>query len=224
MSIVVKTVDLEKEYRLGEVVVHALGGVSMELKKGEFVVVAGPSGSGKTTLLNLIGALDKPTRGKVYIDGKDLTAMNERELTRLRRNKIGFVFQFYNLIPVLTAFENIELPMIVAGVPKKKMQARTQELLEIIGLIERANHRPDELSGGEQQRVAIARALANQPSIVLADEPTGDLDTATGSEVMEVLREMSKREKVTAIVVTHDPVLAEMADRILEMGDGKILS
>ena len=224
MSIVVKTVDLEKEYRLGEVVVHALRGVSMELKKGEFVVVAGPSGSGKTTLLNLIGALDKPTRGKVYIDGKDLTAMNERELTRLRRNKIGFVFQFYNLIPVLTAFENIELPMIVAGVPKKKMQARTQELLEIIGLVERANHRPDELSGGEQQRVAIARALANQPSIVLADEPTGDLDTATGSEVMEVLREMSKREKVTAIVVTHDPVLAEMADRILEMRDGKILS
>ncbi len=224
MSIVVKTVDLEKEYRLGEVVVHALGGVSMELKKGEFVVVAGPSGSGKTTLLNLIGALDKPTRGKVYIDGKDLTAMNERELTRLRRSKIGFVFQFYNLIPVLTAFENIELPMIVAGVPKKKMQERTQELLEIIGLIDRANHRPDELSGGEQQRVAIARALANQPSIVLADEPTGDLDTATGSEVMEVLREMSKREKVTAIVVTHDPVIAEMADRILEMRDGKILS
>lgn len=216
--------DLEKEYRLGEVVVHALRGVGMELKKGEFVVVAGPSGSGKTTLLNLIGALDKPTRGKVYIGGKDLTAMNERELTRLRRNKIGFVFQFYNLIPVLTAFENIELPMIVAGVPKKKMQERTQELLEIIGLIERANHRPDELSGGEQQRIAIARALANQPSIVLADEPTGDLDTATGSEVMKVLREMSKREKVTAIIVTHDPVIAEMADRILEMRDGKILS
>lgn len=153
-----------------------------------------------------------------------MTAMNERELTRLRRSKIGFVFQFYNLIPVLTAFENIELPMIVAGVPKKKMQERTQKLLEIIGLIDRANHRPDELSGGEQQRVAIARALANQPSIVLADEPTGDLDTATGSEVMEVLREMSKREKVTAIVVTHDPVIAEMADRILEMRDGKILS
>lgn len=224
MSIVVKTVDLEKEYRLGEVVVHALRGVSIELKKGEFVVVVGPSGSGKTTLLNLIGALDKPTRGKVYIDGKDLAAMNERELTRLRRNEIGFVFQFYNLIPVLTAFENIELPMIVAGVPKKKMQERTQELLEMIGLIDRANHRPDELSGGEQQRVAIARALANQPSVVLADEPTGDLDTATGSEVMEALREVSKREKVTAIVVTHDPVIAEMADRILEMRDGEILS
>lgn len=224
MSVVVKTVHLEKEYRLGEVVVHALRGVSMELKKGEFVVVVGPSGSGKTTLLNLIGALDKPTKGKVYIDGRDLTTMSERELTSLRRNKVGFVFQFYNLIPVLTAFENIELPMIVAGAPKKKMRERTQELLEIIGLIDRANHRPDELSGGEQQRIAIARSLANQPSIVLADEPTGDLDTATGREVMEVLRGISKREKVTVIVVTHDPVIAEMADRILEMRDGRILS
>lgn len=223
-AVVVKTVNLEKEYRLGEVVVHALRGVNMELKKGEFVVVEGPSGSGKTTLLNLIGALDKPTKGKVYVDGKDLAAMNERELTGLRRNEIGFVFQFYNLIPVLTAFENIELSMMVAGVPKKKMQERTRELLEIVGLIDRANHRPDELSGGEQQRIAIARALANQPSLVLADEPTGDLDTATGSEVMEVLREMSKREKVTVIVVTHDLGIAEMADRILEMKDGKILS
>ncbi|NIR86720.1 ABC transporter ATP-binding protein [Candidatus Bathyarchaeota archaeon] len=224
MSIIVKIVDLEKEYQLGEVTIRALRGVNIKLQKGEFVVVMGPSGSGKTTLLNLVGALDRPTRGKVYIDGKDLTAMNERELTTLRRNKIGFLFQFYNLIPVLTAFENIELPMIIAGVPKKKMQERTQELLEIIGLVERANHRPDELSGGEQQRIAIARALANQPSIVLADEPTGDLDTATGSEVMEVLREMSKREKVTPIVVTHDPVIAKMADRILKMRDGKILS
>jgi putative ABC transport system ATP-binding protein len=224
MPVVVKTVNLEKEYRLGEVVVHSLRGVNMELKKGKFVVVEGPSGSGKTTLLNLIGALDKPTKGKVYVDGKDLAAMNERELTRLRRNEIGFVFQFYNLIPVLTAFENIELSMMVAGVPKKKMQERTQELLKMIGLIDRANHRPDELSGGEQQRIAIARALANQPSLVLADEPTGDLDTATGSEVMEVLREMSKREKVTVIVVTHDLGIAEMADRILEMKDGKILS
>lgn len=224
MPVVVKTVNLEKEYRLGEVVVHALRGVNMELKKGEFVVVEGPSGSGKTTLLNLIGALDKPTKGKVYVDGKDLAAMNEKELTGLRRNEIGFVFQFYNLIPVLTAFENIELPMMVASVPKKKMQERTQELLEMIRLIDRANHRPDELSGGEQQRIAIARALANQPSLVLADEPTGDLDTATGSEVMEVLRETSKREKVTVIVVTHDPSIAEMADRILEMKDGKILS
>ena len=223
MPIVVKTVDLEKEYRLGEVVVHALQGVSMELKKGEFVAVIGPSGSGKSTLLNLIGALDKPTKGKVYINGKDLAAMNERELTKLRRNEIGFVFQFYNLIPVLTAFENVELPMIVAGVPKKKMEERTHELLETIGLIDRVNHRPDELSGGEQQRIAIARALANQPSLVLADEPTGDLDTATGSEVMGVLREMSRREKVTVIVVTHDPAITEMADRILEMRDGKIL-
>lgn len=223
MATVVKTVDLEKAYRLGEVTVHALRGVNMELKRGEFVVVMGPSGSGKTTLLNLIGALDKPTGGEVYVDGENLAAMNERELTRLRRIKVGFVFQFYNLIPVLTAFENVELPMIIAGVSQKERQERTKGLLQMVGLLNRANHRPDELSGGEQQRVTIARALANRPSIVLADEPTGDLDTTTGTEVMKALWEMAKREKVTVITVTHDPIVAEIADRILEMRDGQIL-
>ncbi len=223
MATVVKTVDLEKVYQLGEVTVHALRGVNMELKKGEFVVVMGPSGSGKTTLLNLIGALDKPTGGEVYADGENLAAMKERELTKLRRIKVGFVFQFYNLIPVLTAFENVELPMIIAGISKRERQERTKDLLQMVGLLNRGNHRPDELSGGEQQRVTIARALANRPSIVLADEPTGDLDTTTGTEVMKALWEMAKRENVTVITVTHDPIVAEIADRILEMRDGQIL-
>ena len=220
---VVRTANLRKEYRLGEVVVPALRGVNIEVGKSEFVAVLGPSGSGKTTLLNMIGALDKPTRGKVYINGEDLTAMSERELTKLRRNKIGFIFQFYNLIPVLTAFENIELPMIIAGMPKEEARRRTKELLQNIRLIDRANHRPDELSGGEQQRVAIARALANQPTVVLADEPTGDLDTVTGNEVMKILWEMSRQEKTTVIVATHDPVVVKMADRVLEMRDGRII-
>jgi putative ABC transport system ATP-binding protein len=160
----------------------------------------------------------------VYISGEDLTAMSEKELTKLRRNKIGFIFQFYNLIPVLTAFENIELPMIIAGVPAEEAIKRTQQLLQSVGLLGRARHRPDELSGGEQQRVAIARALANQPSVVLADEPTGDLDTVTGNEVMKILWEMSKEEKTTVIVATHDPAIVKMADRVLEMKDGRILS
>jgi putative ABC transport system ATP-binding protein len=223
MTTVVKTIDLEKVYRLGGVRVHALRGVNMELKRGEFVVVMGPSGSGKTTLLNLIGALDKPTGGEVHIDGENLAAMNEKELTRLRRSKVGFVFQFYNLIPVLTAFENVELPMIIAGVSKKERRERTRNLLQMVGLLNRADHRPDELSGGEQQRVAIARALANRPSIVLADEPTGDLDTATGAEVMKSLWETAKRENATVVTVTHDPMVAKIADRILEMRDGRIL-
>lgn len=223
MPIVVRTANLRKEYRLGEVTVSALRGVNLEVGKSEFVAVLGPSGSGKTTLLNMIGALDKPTSGKVHINGEDLTAMSERGLTKLRRNKIGFIFQFYNLIPVLTAFENIELPMIITGMPKEEARRRTEELLQNIRLADRAKHRPDELSGGEQQRVAIARALANQPAVVLADEPTGDLDTVTGNEVMKILWEMSRQEKTTVIVATHDPAIIKMADRVLEMRDGRII-
>ncbi len=223
MPIVVRTTNLRKEYRLGKVIVPALQSVNLELRKGEFVSVLGPSGSGKTTLLNLIGALDKPTSGKVYINGEDLTAMSEKELTQLRRNKIGFIFQFYNLIPVLTAFENIELPMIISGLSTGEAGKRAKQLLHSVGLLSRARHRPDELSGGEQQRVAIARAVANQPSIVLADEPTGDLDTTTGNEVMKILWEMSKQEKTTVIVASHDSAIVKLADRVLEMRDGKIV-
>jgi putative ABC transport system ATP-binding protein len=220
----VTTINLLKEYRLGEVVVPALQGVNLEIERSQFVAVLGPSGSGKTTLLNIIGTLDKPTGGKVYIDGEDLTVMAERNLTSLRRKKIGFVFQFYNLIPVLTAFENVELPMIVSNVPRDEASKRANALLESVGLLKRAGHRPDELSGGEQQRVAIARALANKPSIVLADEPTGDLDTATGEEVMKMLLEMAKLESTTVIVATHDKSIVEMADRTLRMRDGRVIA
>jgi len=214
--------NLKKTYYLGEVPVHALRGVNLRLFSGEFVAIMGPSGSGKTTLLNLIGTFDKPTSGKIYIEGKDLTKMGEEELTALRRNKIGFIFQFYNLIPVLTAFENVELPMLIAGRPRGERVKRVRELLGLVGLSSRSDHRPDELSGGEQQRVAIARALANRPSIILADEPTGDLDTKTGAEVVRALRLAAEKENVTVVVVTHDPVVAQKADRILEIRDGKI--
>jgi putative ABC transport system ATP-binding protein len=224
MSIILKTEDLTKDYQLGELTVPALRGISLELERGDFVAVMGPSGSGKTTFLNVVGTLDKPTSGKVYIDGEDLTGQSERELTRLRRKKIGFIFQFYNLIPVLTALENVELPMIIAGVSQHHAAKRASALLESTGLLNRAKHRPDELSGGEQQRVAIARALANKPSIILADEPTGDLDSATGRQVMKILFEMSRQEKTTVIVATHDPALVEMADRLLQMRDGRLIT
>jgi putative ABC transport system ATP-binding protein len=219
----VKVVGVEKTYKLGENQVHALKGVSLELKKGEFVAFMGPSGSGKTTLLNLIGVLDKPSKGKIYVDDIDITMLKERELTKLRRNTIGFIFQFYNLIPVLSAFENVELPMLIAGVPVKERENRARELLQMVGLGDRLNHRPDELSGGEQQRVAIVRALANRPSIVLADEPTGDLDSKTGKEVVQALIDLSNREGATVIVVTHDPSVASMATKVFEMRDGTII-
>jgi putative ABC transport system ATP-binding protein len=220
---VLKVENLVKTYKLGAVEVNALQGVNLELEKGEFVAIMGPSGSGKTTLLNLIGALDKPTKGKVYIDGKDITGMHGRALTRLRRFTVGFVFQFYNLIPVLTAYENIELPLLVAGISGKDRKKRIKELLDLVELTPRAKHRPDELSGGEQQRVAIARALANHPKLILADEPTGDLDSKTGREVILALRDLCKREGVSVIVITHDSMVAEMADRVLLMRDGQFV-
>ena len=220
----VKVEDVEKVYKLGEIMVPALKKVNMNLEPGEFVAVMGPSGSGKTTLLNLIGALDKPTRGKIYVDGKDLTTMKEKELTTLRRRTIGYIFQFYNLIPVLSAFENVELPMLIAGAPWKERETRALQLLKDVGLADRADHRPDELSGGEQQRVAIVRALANKPSIVLADEPTGDLDTKTGAEVMHTLRNLSKSEGATVVIVTHDPIVADLANRVFNMRDGEIVT
>jgi putative ABC transport system ATP-binding protein len=219
----VQVENVEKIYKLGEIPVQALKDVSLELQKGEFVAIMGPSGSGKTTLLNLIGVLDKPTKGKIYIDGRDITKLKEKELTRLRRSTVGYVFQFYNLIPVLSAFENVELPMLIAGMPKKEREERAHQLLEKVGLAGRENHRPDELSGGEQQRVAIVRALSNKPSVVLADEPTGDLDSKTGKEVMQALRDLSSNEGATVIVVTHDPMVADMASRIFEMRDGRII-
>jgi putative ABC transport system ATP-binding protein len=221
MSVLVEKV--EKVYKLGEIPVQALFDVSFELSKGEFVAIMGPSGSGKTTLLNLIGVLDKPTKGKIYIDGKDITTLKDRELTKLRRNTVGYIFQFYNLIPVLSAFENVELPMLISGMPKEEREERAHLLLEKVGLAGREHHRPDELSGGEQQRVAIVRALANKPSVVLADEPTGDLDSKTGKDVMQALRDLSRKEGATVIVVTHDSMVANLASRVFEMRDGQII-
>jgi len=220
---VIQVENLVKTYQLGKVSIPALRGISFDVAKGEFLVVMGPSGSGKTTLLNLIGAIDKPTSGRISIDGRDITTLGEGELTKLRRHKIGFIFQFYNLIPALTALENVELPMLTASVSRKTASKRALQLLETVGLAERVGHLPDELSGGEQQRVAIARALANKPSVILADEPTGDLDTKTGMEVVQVLYDTSKEENATVVVVTHDPMITEKADRILQMRDGNII-
>ena len=213
---------MEKTYRLGNVVVNALRGVSLTLYRAEFVVITGPSGSGKTTLLNIIGTLDKPSAGTVTIDGEDITNMKDGQLTKLRRYKIGFVFQFHNLIPVLTALENVELPLLTAGVKPKAAQERASLMLERVGLKERLTHLPDELSGGEQQRVAIARALANHPKIILADEPTGDLDTKTGTEVVQIMYDAAKKENASVLVVTHDPVVADRAEKLFEMRDGVI--
>jgi putative ABC transport system ATP-binding protein len=220
---VVRTEDLHKSFRLPSGEVHALRGVNFSVERGRMVAIMGPSGSGKTTLLNLIGALDRPSKGRILIDGQDLTRMGGRQVTSLRRDKLGFIFQSYNLIPVLSAFENVELPMIISGVPRKERSRRVMELLDMVSLSDRANHQPDELSGGEQQRVAIARALANHPSIILADEPTGDLDTRTGEEVMGVLREASQREGATVIVVTHNPSISRLTDRVFFMEDGRIV-
>jgi len=220
---VIQVENLVKTYQLGKVSIPALRGISFDVAKGEFLVVMGPSGSGKTTLLNLIGAIDKPTSGKISIDDRDITTLREGELTKLRRHKIGFIFQFYNLIPALTALENVELPMLTAGISRKDASKRASQLLETVGLAERVGHLPDELSGGEQQRVAIARALANKPNVILADEPTGDLDTKTGIEVVQILYDTSKKENATVIVVTHDPAITEKADRILRMRDGNII-
>ncbi len=220
---IVRTENLEKLFKLPSGDVHALRGVDFTVKKGDMITIMGPSGSGKTTLLNLIGTLDKPTKGKIFIDDKDVTRMTGRQITDLRRNKIGFIFQSYNLIPVLSAFENVELPLLISGVPRKERRRRAFELLDVVNLLDRSRHQPDELSGGEQQRVAIARALANHPAIILADEPTGDLDTRTGEEVMKVLRKASRKEESTVVVVTHDPNISKLTDRVFFMKDGKII-
>ena len=222
VTTIVQLENLEKSYQLGKTTVHALRGVSLILHEGEFMAVMGPSGSGKTTLLNIVGTLDKPTSGRALIDGEDVIKMNDKQLTRLRRYKIGFVFQFHNLIPVLSALENVQIPLLTAGTGRKASKDRANELLDRVGLRERVDHLPDELSGGEQQRVAIARALANHPKIILADEPTGDLDTKTGSEIVQIMYDLAKQERSGVIVVTHDPVIAEKADRVLEMRDGRI--
>jgi len=223
METIVELVDITKTYILGEIEVYALRKTNMRISRGEILGIMGPSGSGKTTLLNLIGTLDKPNSGKIFIDGVNIVTLRENELVNLRRNTIGYIFQFYNLIPVLNALDNVILPMSLAGVNKDTRERRAKELLDLVGLKKRIYHRPDELSGGEQQRVAIARALANNPSIILADEPTGDLDEETGIEVIKQMRSIIEQEKKTLVIVTHNPVIATYATRVLNLRDGRIL-
>jgi putative ABC transport system ATP-binding protein len=198
--------------------------VDLAIGAGEFVSLMGPSGCGKTTLLNLMGALDTPSRGTLRVEGVALESLTEDQLADLRRDRIGLVFQFYNLIPTLSARENIEIPMQFKGIDRRERRERALRLLERIGLKDRAEHKPAELSGGEQQRVSIARALANQPALVLLDEPTGDLDSATGREIMALLRDLNEREKVTLVVATHDVLIAESSSRIIQLRDGRVES
>ncbi|MEM3726616.1 MAG: ABC transporter ATP-binding protein [Candidatus Bathyarchaeia archaeon] len=218
----VEAVNLRKTYMLGKVPVEALRGVNLKVEKGEFLAVLGPSGSGKSTLLNLIGALDKPTDGIVLIDGVDISKLNDNQLADLRR-RIGFVFQFFNLIPRLTARQNIELPMAIAGLSRDERIKRAEELLEIVGLRGRMNHKPTELSGGEQQRVAIARALANNPAFLLMDEPTGNIDSKNAMEIIQLVKGLNASKGVTIIMVTHDQRLASEAKRTVKMLDGLIV-
>jgi len=208
---------------MGDVDVSALNGVDLRVETGEFMSIMGPSGSGKTTLLNLIGALDRPSEGKVRIKGTDISRLNDDELAELRNREIGFVFQFFNLVARMSALKNVEMPMAFAGVSPDERKRRATELLESVGLGDRIDHRPTELSGGEQQRVAIARALVNNPSVVLCDEPTGNVDSKTGKEVMEILRKLNRQQQQTFVIVTHDPLVAESVDRIAHMQDGVII-
>ncbi len=221
-GVVVETVNLKKNYVLGKTIVHALRGIDFKLYRGDMCTIMGPSGCGKSTFLNMIGALDTPTEGEVYIDNVNITTLNDKRVTELRRHKLGFIFQFYNLIPVLTAIENVELPMLIAKKPKKERLERAQELLEIVGLGDRLHHRPDELSGGEQQRVSIARALANEPSLILADEPTGDIDTNTGAEIVELMGRINKEQGTTFLIVSHDQSVGKKGNRLIRFRDGVI--
>ena len=218
----VKTTGLVKEFVMGTVVVKALQGVHVEIKKGEYISIMGPSGSGKTTLFNMIGGLDKPTDGKVFIDEIDIAQLDAYELAWLRCRKIGYIFQSFNLIPVMTAIENVTLPMIFAGTPNDQAMDKGKELLELVGLGDRIKHKPLELSGGQQQRVAIARSLANDPAIVLADEPTGNLDLKTGKEIISLLKRLNREKSVTVISATHDLKMIDVSDRIIWIRDGRV--
>jgi putative ABC transport system ATP-binding protein len=223
MSLVMETVGLEKEYPQGDSALRVLKGIDLKITEGEFMAIMGPSGSGKSTLLNMLGALDKPTAGKIFVHGTDLSTLNDNELADLRNKEIGFVFQFFNLIPRLNALNNVALPIAIAGVPPRERRERAGKLLELVGLGERMDHKPSELSGGEQQRVAIARALVNEPSVLLCDEVTGNLDSKTGFEVMELLLSLNREQGKTFILITHDPNVAQMAQRLVQLQDGLII-
>jgi putative ABC transport system ATP-binding protein len=221
-KLAIETVDLKKSYKMGLVTVHALRGVNLKIRHGEMISVVGPSGSGKSTLLNMLGALDVPTSGKILIDSVDISRMGERALARFRNRRIGFVFQSYNLIDRSKVAKNVELPAIVADMPRNLRNKRVNELLDLVGLGDKANRRPNALSGGEQQRVAIARALVNDPAYILADEPTGNLDSKTGQEIENLLLRVNKETNATIVIVTHNLELAEGTGRIIHLRDGVI--
>ena len=215
--------EVSREFRLGDETVHALDGVNLSIGRGEYVAVMGPSGSGKSTLLNIVGLLDRPSRGRYLLDGAETTGLSDARQAELRSRKLGFVFQTFHLVPRLTAFENVELPLILAGEPPAERRPRVARVLEDLGLADRARHRPDQLSGGQRQRVAIARAVVMQPEILLADEPTGNLDSVSGSDVITTLEALNARG-ITLIVVTHDAALSTRARRLVQFRDGRIIS
>jgi putative ABC transport system ATP-binding protein len=219
---IIRLENVWKVYQLGKVELTALKGISLDINRGDFATIMGPSGSGKSTLLNMIGALDFPTRGKVFLRGKDITSLSENQLSQLRGKTIGFVFQEFNLLPNLDVLENITLPMVFQGVGSEERKAKAERLALAVGLKERILHQPSELSGGERQRVAIARAFVNDPEMVIADEPTGNLDSITGKKVMEILTDFHKKEGKTVVVVTHDPNIASYSEKIVNIKDGQI--
>ncbi len=219
---VAKLTDVTRVYKIGEVETRALNGVSLTIGNGEFTSLVGPSGSGKTTLLQLIGCLDQPTSGKVVIDGKETTNLNRNQRANLRKGTIGFVFQFFALIPTLTAYENAEMPLLLNGKNAAERKQRVMELLKAVDMTDRAHHRPDQLSGGQQQRVAVARALATNPKLILADEPTANLDTENGEQVMEIMKKLNKDTSTTFVFATHDPRVIKYATRVVTLQDGLI--
>lgn len=222
MGALLSSIELEKEYKVGETIVHALRGVSMEVEKGEFTAIAGPSGSGKTTLLNLIGCLDTPTAGKVFINEVDVSHYSKKELANIRRENIGFVFQSFNLIPILTAFENVAFPLSLLRRNADDIKTSVNQILEDVGLSGMERRYPRELSGGQQQRVAIARALVKEPAIILADEPTANLDSTTGAEILDLMKDLNEQKGATFIFSTHDPMVMDRARRIIRLHDGEI--
>ncbi len=220
---VVKIENVTRVYQIGKIETQALRGVNLSIENGEFTALVGPSGSGKTTLLQMIGCLDQPTSGKVLINGKDVTALNRNQRADMRRGTIGFIFQFFALIPTLTAYENVEMPLLLNGHSQNDRKERVMELLKAVDLADRANNRPDQLSGGQQQRVAVARALASNPTLILADEPTANLDTANGQQVMEIMKKLNKETGVTFVFATHDPRVIKYAQRVVTLRDGLII-